>query len=62
LVAACIQSNLGSGVTVEVLDPPSDPTAAFMPNRPQTAAFGAILGLLLGFAITRLRRPAMVAA
>jgi len=59
LVAAWLQSNAGSGTTVEVIDPPSDPTVPSYPNRPQIASVGTIGGLLFGFAAVRFRRPAV---
>jgi succinoglycan biosynthesis transport protein ExoP len=37
-----------AGENLEVLDPPSDPTAPTEPNRPQIAAMGTGVGLLLG--------------
>ena len=47
---------------VEVLDPASQPQAPSYPNRGQMALFGAFIGLLLGFAATRVRRPVAATA
>jgi LPS O-antigen subunit length determinant protein (WzzB/FepE family) len=61
LVTAWIQSNVDSATKVEVLDPPSDPTRPFSPNRPQIAWLGMMGGLLLGFALVRFRGRVSVA-
>ncbi len=46
----------GGGNVVEVLDPPSDPTAPTSPNRVTIAGLGTIAGLLFGLGATRFRR------
>jgi LPS O-antigen subunit length determinant protein (WzzB/FepE family) len=47
---------------VQTLDPASDPPGPISPHRLTIALMGAFLGILLGLAATRFRRPAAAAA
>jgi hypothetical protein len=58
LVASWLKAGLATQVTTEVLDPPSSPLAPSSPNRMQIALVGTLAGLLLGLALSRLRRSA----
>lgn len=57
LVASWLKAGLATQVTTEVLDPPSRPVAPSSPNRLQIALVGTLMGLLLGLALSRIRRP-----
>ena len=62
LILRFITINAAPLSATEVLDPASFPQAPSSPNRTMIAVLGTVLGILLGLAASRLRRPRLATA